>query len=70
MHRQHVHEEVMEMLPIMVRFVCLQTTPGPLLNKPMVDEFHTAQIRSLSFLAYIAKSVQIRVAHFVNIKAF
>lgn len=61
-HRQHVYEEVMEILPVMIRFVCIQVPENNNLNKSMIDEFHASQIRALSFLSYIAKGTQVRVA--------
>lgn len=53
----------MELLPVLIRFICVYVPADNNLNKAMVNEFHYAQIRALNFVAFIAKNTPMRVSY-------
>uniref|UniRef100_A0A914MT54 Transformation/transcription domain-associated protein n=1 Tax=Meloidogyne incognita TaxID=6306 RepID=A0A914MT54_MELIC len=63
MHRQHLLGEVLDLIPIFLRYINIKL-PEHLkaeknYNRELVDEFHNSQVRALSFIGYTAKQAQI-----------
>ena len=63
---QQVHDDVQEFIPLIMTTITLQPTPSqkahPDFNKEVFVDFMWAQIKTLSFLAYIIKLYQEVVA--------
>ncbi|KAL3088823.1 hypothetical protein niasHT_023171 [Heterodera trifolii] len=72
-HRQQLIREVLELIPIFVRFVNIAVPrhirAHKLYNKELVEEFHWAQVRALSFIAYISRQAQMAPVIGENAKA-
>ncbi|KAL3102749.1 hypothetical protein niasHS_001311 [Heterodera schachtii] len=72
-HRQQLIREVLELIPIFVRFVNIAVPrhirAHKLYNKELVEEFHWAQVRALSFIAYISRQSQMAPVIGENAKA-
>ncbi|CAK5085298.1 unnamed protein product [Meloidogyne enterolobii] len=63
MHRQHLLGEVLDLIPIFLRYINIKLPEHLKLeknyNRELVDEFHNSQVRALSFIGYTAKQAQI-----------
>ncbi|KAL7293008.1 hypothetical protein TKK_0013455 [Trichogramma kaykai] len=61
-YKQNVHQEVADFIPLIMNTITLQPTPiqrnSPNFNKEVFVDFMGAQIKTLSFLAYIIRIYQ------------
>jgi transformation/transcription domain-associated protein len=62
LYKQFVHQEVVEFIPLIMNTITLQPTPQQRqhkdFNKEVFVDFMGAQIKTLSFLAYIIRIYQ------------
>jgi transformation/transcription domain-associated protein len=62
LYKQYVHQEVAEFIPLIMNTITLQPTPQQRqhkdFNKEVFVDFMGAQIKTLSFLAYIIRIYQ------------
>ena len=62
-YKQYVHQEVADFVPLIMTTITLQPSPihrnNPSFNKEVFVDFMGAQIKTLSFLAYIIKLFQV-----------
>lgn len=62
LYKQYVHQEVADFIPLIMTTITLQPTPAqqnsPEFNKEIFVDFMGAQIKTLSFLAYIIRIYQ------------
>lgn len=62
-HRQHCYAELMELIPLFVRYINIIVPKHLRLeksyNKDLVDEFHNSQVRALTFIAYTTRHSQV-----------
>uniref|UniRef100_A0A183C2W9 FAT domain-containing protein n=1 Tax=Globodera pallida TaxID=36090 RepID=A0A183C2W9_GLOPA len=72
-HRQNLIREVVELIPIFVRYVNIavphRIREHKLYNRELVEEFHSSQVRALSFVAYTSRQVQMAAIISENAKA-
>uniref|UniRef100_A0A914HGT5 Non-specific serine/threonine protein kinase n=1 Tax=Globodera rostochiensis TaxID=31243 RepID=A0A914HGT5_GLORO len=72
-HRQNLIREVVELIPIFVRYVNIavphRIREHKLYNRELVEEFHSSQVRALSFVAYTSRQVQMAPIISDNAKA-
>jgi hypothetical protein len=63
MHRQQLIGEVLDLIPIFLRYINIKLPENlkfeKLYNRELVDEFHYSQVRALSFIGYTAKQSQV-----------
>ncbi|KAI0213607.1 Transformation/transcription domain-associated protein [Lamellibrachia satsuma] len=66
LYKQHVHNEVAEFIPLIMNTIVLQPSRqhrlNPAFNKEVFVDFIAAQIKTLSFLAYIVRIYQENVS--------
>lgn len=66
-YKQYVHQEVSEFVPLIMTTISLQPSPmvrsQPSFNKEVYVDFMGAQIKTLSFLAYIIRLFQDSIVH-------
>jgi hypothetical protein len=64
-HRQHLLSEILDIVPIFVRYINvaipLHVREDKLYHRELVDEFHNSQVRALTFIAYTAKHSQVEL---------
>ncbi|XP_011636974.1 transformation/transcription domain-associated protein [Pogonomyrmex barbatus] len=62
LYKQNVHQEVSNFVPIVITTISLQPSPqhraSPGFNKEVFVDFMGAQVKTLSFLAYVIRSYQ------------
>lgn len=62
-HRQHCYEELMELIPLFVKYINIKVSKKlrqeKSYNKYLVDEFHNSQVRALTFIAYTTRHSQV-----------
>lgn len=62
-YKQYVHQEVADFVPLIMTTITLQPTlvqrNSPSFNKEVFVDFMGAQIKTLSFLAYIIRLFQV-----------
>lgn len=62
-YKQFVHQEVADFVPLIMTTITLQPSPihrsSPSFNKEVFVDFMGAQIKTLSFLAYIIRLFQV-----------
>lgn len=62
-YKQYVHQEVADFVPLIMTTITLQPAPiyrnSPSFNKEVFVDFMGAQIKTLSFLAYIIRLLQV-----------
>ena len=67
LYKNHVHPEVAEFIPLIMNTISLQppqhTRQSPTFNREVFVDFMGAQIKTLSFLAYIIRIYQTEVGH-------
>ncbi|GAB6032800.1 hypothetical protein CHUAL_012003 [Chamberlinius hualienensis] len=70
LYKQNVHQEVAEFVPLILSTIMLQPSPqhrnNPVFNKEIFVDFMAAQIKTLSFLAYIVRVYQDIVLQYGN----
>ena len=71
LYKNHVHPEVAEFIPLIMNTISLQPPPhtrqSPNFNREVFVDFMGAQIKTLSFLAYIIRIYQTEVGHHSNL---
>ena len=71
LYKNHVHPEVAEFIPLIMNTISLQPPQhlrqSPNFNKEVFVDFMGAQIKTLSFLAYIIRIYQTEVGHHSNL---
>ncbi|XP_065923524.1 transformation/transcription domain-associated protein isoform X7 [Magallana gigas] len=70
LYKPNVHQEVAEFIPLIMNTITLQPSPvhktSPSFNKEVFVDFIAAQIKTLSFLAYIIRIYQEQVQQHAN----
>jgi hypothetical protein len=63
-HRQQLLGELLDIVPIFVRYINVDigraVREDNAFHRELVDEFRNSQVRALSIIAYIARQAQVR----------
>ena len=62
-HRYQLLGEIIDLVPIFVRYINIATpqsiSEDKVYNRELVNEFHNSQVRAITFIAYTARQAQV-----------
>ena len=62
-HRNQLLGEIIDLVPIFVRYINIATpqsiSEDKIYNRELVNEFHNSQVRAITFIAYTARQAQV-----------